>query len=147
MKISLNHNLSFDKRVLDDPEIDDETKKNYLFEMSQGFLCSETIARLSEKEYFQIEEKEEVISDKKDLGNIEKQNHQQNFISPQQEVEISGKLLEEDFEVEEEPEEVKKVEEEAPKSDFKCPQCNSPVEPYKDCMNPECKAEIIWGDK
>ena len=53
----------------------------------------------------------------------------------------------EDFEVEEEPEEVKKVEEEAPKSDFKCPQCNSPVEPYKDCMNPECKAEIIWGDK
>ena len=53
----------------------------------------------------------------------------------------------EGFEVEEEPEEVKKVEEEAPKSDFKCPQCNSPVEPYKDCMNPECKAEIIWGDK
>jgi len=53
----------------------------------------------------------------------------------------------EGFEVEEEPEEVKKVEEEAPKSDFKCPQCNSPIEPYKDCMNPECKAEIIWGDK
>ena len=51
----------------------------------------------------------------------------------------------EDLEIEEEPKKVEKVEENAHGEQFRCPECNSIVEQYGDCTNPECKAEIIWG--
>ena len=35
--------------------------------------------------------------------------------------------------------------EEAEDDDYRCPQCNSKVEAYKDCSN--CGTEIVWGEE
>ncbi len=42
--------------------------------------------------------------------------------------------------------EIQDVEPDAVPEEYKCPHCNSPVERFGDCTNPQCLAEIFWRE-